>query len=82
MLSEDLFIRSDDSGDSTPERHQREFDRLAWILVEVFGILLGRDDQREAEFYFITYCRKYVKVKENRWHHLREYVHNKESATA
>ena len=65
MLSEDLFINSDDNSESTPERHQKEFDCLAGLMVKRFKELLGNNDILEVKFYFITYCRKYVRTTEN-----------------
>ena len=64
------------------EELQKEYDRQSWILVERYGNLLGCDDELEAEYYFISFCTKYARHNENRWHQLHEYVHNKESVTA
>ena len=59
-----------------------DYDRQVRLMVECYGILLGSDDKLEAEFYFIVFCRSFARDNENRLDQLREYVHNKESATA
>ena len=77
----DRFVKSELQTMSSEEL-QREFDRQARITVQKFGNLLGSNDELEAEYHFIAFCRKYVSDNDNRWQELREYVHGKESAAA
>ena len=56
------------------EEVENEYHRLVRLLIDCYGGLLGFDDKLVAEYYFIGFCRYYVRQTEDRPDQLREYV--------
>ena len=56
------------------EKDQNEYYRHVRLMVDCYGVLLGSDDKLVAEFYFIAFCRYFVRQTEDRSDQLCEYV--------